>query len=78
MQQQFLLRICNSKTHKHGSESINELMHGYGLNNVKEYVEKNHGILTIKDTDYEYEVVVLLPIALPPPYEKITKKQIIC
>ena len=60
--QQFLLRIRNSKSHKPTSESINDLIHGYGLNNAKEYVEKNNGILTIKDTDYEYEVVVLLPM----------------
>ena len=60
--QQFLLRIRNSKAHKLTSESINDLIHGYGLNNAKEYVEKNNGILTIKDTDSEYEVVVLLPM----------------
>ena len=70
VQQQFLLRICNTTSHNQVNESINELMHGFGLNNARDHVEKNHGIMTIKDNDSEYEVVVLLPISLPPPIKK--------
>ena len=59
--EQFILHISNSNIQNKSDEFMNELIHGYGLKNAKDYVEKNQGIISIKDCDNIYEVTVILP-----------------
>ena len=39
-----------------------DMTHGYGIQNVKNTMDKYNGIMEIKNTYGEYETLVLIPI----------------
>lgn len=58
---QFVIHIINSKTQKTVSEN-DEIIHGYGLINIKEHIEKSFGIINFKESDEEFETSIIIPI----------------
>ncbi len=62
---QFIIHLVNSKTQKKAPTKNCKLVHGYGLLNVKEHIEKLYGIMNSKEYDNEYETTVIIPLNPP-------------
>ena len=58
---QFVIHIVNSKNQKTVSEN-DEVIHGYGLINIQEHIEKSFGIINSKETNDEYETSIIIPL----------------
>ena len=58
---QFVIHIVNSKNQKTVSEN-DEVIHGYGLINIQEHIEKSFGIINSKETNNEYETSIIIPL----------------
>ena len=43
------------------------IIHGYGLINVKEHIEKLFGIMNSKENENEFETTVIIPLTPPMP-----------
>ena len=61
---QFIIHITNSMHQKTVSEK-NNIIHGYGLLNVKEHIEKLFGIMNFKKNENEFETTVIIPLTHP-------------
>ena len=67
---QFVIHILNSCQKKSLVGKTDELLHGYGIENINNHIEKFYGILNTKESKHEIESSVIIPIA-PPPLENI-------
>ena len=67
---QFIIHILNSCQKKLLNGKTDELLHGYGIENIKNHIENFYGILNTKENEHEFESSVIIPLA-PPPIEII-------
>jgi sensor histidine kinase regulating citrate/malate metabolism len=70
---QFVIHIINSKTQKTAPTNDNRIIHGYGLINIQEHIEKLFGIMNSKETENEFETTVIIPLTPPKQSERNTK-----
>ncbi len=70
---QFVIHIINSKTQKTAPANDNRIIHGYGLINIQEHIEKLFGIMNSKETENEFETTVIIPLTPPKQSERNTK-----
>lgn len=63
---QFIIHLINSMHQKTVSDKDN-IIHGYGLINVKEHIEKLFGIMNSKENKNEFETTVIIPLTPPKP-----------
>lgn len=63
---QFIIHSINSKNQTNNPVFTNDLSHGYGLLNINKHIESLFGLINTKESAFEYEITIVVPLAPPP------------